>query len=42
VHRYYAKLVRMAKRDSALTASHSLEEAETRHAAKTSRRQGQD
>jgi low affinity Fe/Cu permease len=38
LHRFYAQLVRMAKKDSTLTASHSVEEAEARHAAKTTRR----
>jgi low affinity Fe/Cu permease len=38
LHRYYAQLVRMAKKDSTLTASHSVEEADARHAAKRTRR----
>jgi low affinity Fe/Cu permease len=40
LHRYYAQLVRMAKKDNTLTASHSVEEAEARHAAKRTRRKG--
>jgi low affinity Fe/Cu permease len=39
LHRYYGQLVQMAKKDQKLTASHSVEEAEARH-AKKSRRQG--
>jgi Putative collagen-binding domain of a collagenase len=35
--RFYAQLVRMAKKDNTLTASHSVEEAEARHAAKKTR-----
>ncbi len=31
LHRHYCKLVAMAKRDSTLTKSHSVEEAEHRH-----------
>jgi low affinity Fe/Cu permease len=40
LHQHYAKLVTMAKKEMALTASHSVEEAEQRHArkAKTRRR----
>ena len=34
LHRHYAQLVSMAKRDQNLTKSHSVEEAETRHAGK--------
>jgi low affinity Fe/Cu permease len=37
LHRFYAQLVRMAKKDNTLTASHSVEEAEARHAAKKTR-----
>jgi len=37
LHRYYAQLVRMAKKDNTLTMSHSVEEAETRHAQKRGR-----
>jgi low affinity Fe/Cu permease len=35
LHRHYSKLVAMAKKDIKLTASHSVEEAEARHRAKT-------
>jgi len=41
LHRHYARLVRMAKKDSTLTKSHSVEEAQTRHRSKT-RRAGED
>lgn len=34
----YQKLVKMAKRDSRLTQTHSIEEAETRHKAKPARK----
>lgn len=34
LHDHYEKLVHMAKRDSSLTRSHSVEEAEARHALK--------
>jgi low affinity Fe/Cu permease len=34
LHQHYAKLVTMAKKDIALTASHSIDEAEHRHARK--------
>jgi low affinity Fe/Cu permease len=37
LHRFYAQLVRMAKKDNTLTASHSVEEADARHAAKKTR-----
>ena len=37
LHRFYAQLVRMAKKDQKLTASHSVEEAEARHASKKAR-----
>jgi low affinity Fe/Cu permease len=40
LHQFYAQLVRMAKKDHTLTASHSVEEAEIRHASKKSRRKG--
>ena len=40
LHRFYAQLVRMARKDNTLTASHSVEEAEARHAAKRTRRKG--
>jgi low affinity Fe/Cu permease len=35
LHRHYSKLVAMAKKDINLTMSHSVEEAEARHRAKT-------
>lgn len=34
LHRYYRKLVTMAKKDAELTQSHSVEEAAARHARK--------
>lgn len=34
LHRHYARLVMMAKRDLDLTKSHSVEEAEARHSSK--------
>jgi low affinity Fe/Cu permease len=34
LHQHYAKLVTMSKKELALTASHSIEEAEQRHARK--------
>ncbi|MBC8029033.1 MAG: low affinity iron permease family protein [Pyrinomonadaceae bacterium] len=34
LHKYYQKLVTMAKKDLKLTQSHSIEEAEARHVAK--------
>jgi low affinity Fe/Cu permease len=34
LHQHYQKLVRMAKKDSKLTVSHSIEEAEERHERK--------
>ena len=34
LHRHYAKLAKMAKRDDRITRSHSIEEAEARHAKK--------
>ena len=37
LHRFYGRLVRMAKKDQTLTASHSVEEADARHAVKQSR-----
>ncbi len=41
LHRHYQTLVRMAKRDEKLTSSHSVEEAEVRHARKIhARKQG--
>ena len=39
LHRHYAKLVHMAKRDSVLTKSHSVEEADHRHQRKQRRNQ---
>ena len=36
LHRFYGKLAGMAKNDESLTASHSVEEAEARHARKKS------
>jgi low affinity Fe/Cu permease len=38
LHQFYAKLVGMAKKDETLTASHSVEEAEARHARKAKRK----
>ena len=38
LHRHYHWLSMMAKRDSSITRSHSIEEAENRHKAKKSRR----
>lgn len=34
LHQHYARLVEMAKKDTDLTESHSVEEAEARHATK--------
>lgn len=34
LHKYYQELVKMAKRDTMLTQTHSIEEAEARHKAK--------
>ena len=34
LHRHYAKLVSMARKDGSLTESHSVEEAQTRHSRK--------
>jgi low affinity Fe/Cu permease len=34
LHRHYAELAQLAKRDTKLTESHSVEEAETRHRSK--------
>jgi low affinity Fe/Cu permease len=39
LHHFYGQLVAMARKDTSLTASHSVEEAELRHEAKRSRRQ---
>ena len=41
LHKYYQKLVTMAKQDSKLTVSHSVEEAEERHARKSGKKRGQ-
>src|SRR5215217_7641462 len=41
LHRYYGKLVAMARKDSSLTASHSVEEAQVRHESKASSRKRQ-
>lgn len=38
LHRHFGELVRMARRDSSLTKSHSIEEARTRHEGKLLRR----
>ncbi len=35
LHRHYRQLVKMAKHDATLTATHSIEEAETRHKRKS-------
>jgi low affinity Fe/Cu permease len=40
LHRFYGRLVKMAKKDQSLTASHSVEEADARHAKKQSRTKG--
>jgi low affinity Fe/Cu permease len=40
LHRFYGKLAGMAKKDQSLTASHSVEEAESRHARKKSKPNG--
>lgn len=37
LHAHYQRLVSMAKRDASLTVSHSVEEADERHRAKTRR-----
>src|SRR6476661_7928552 len=34
LHRHYAKLVSMSRKDGSLTESHSVEEAQTRHSRK--------
>ena len=39
LHRYFRKLVTMAKKDAELTQSHSVEEAAVRHARKKKREQ---
>ena len=38
LHQHYRRLVAMAKEDSSLTKSHSVEEAEVRHRAKIKKR----
>ncbi len=38
LHKHYQELVKMAKRDTKLTQTHSIEEAESRHNAKRSKR----
>jgi low affinity Fe/Cu permease len=38
LHDYYGRLAKMAKKDSTLTESHSVEEAEELHSAKLARR----
>jgi low affinity Fe/Cu permease len=38
LHKHYQELVKMAKRDSKLTQTHSIEEAESRHNTKRSKR----
>jgi low affinity Fe/Cu permease len=35
LHKYYSRLVAMAKKDATLTKSHSVEEAQARHTGKT-------
>ena len=40
LHQHYAKLAQLAKQDAHVTESHSVEEAEARHGAKTRRRRG--
>jgi len=40
LHKHYQELVKMAKQDSRLTQTHSIEEAETRHKAKRGRKSG--
>jgi hypothetical protein len=35
LHKYYTRLVVMARKDERLTVSHSIEEAEERHKAKS-------
>jgi low affinity Fe/Cu permease len=39
LHRFYRRLVAMAKKDTELTTSHSVEEAAMRHARKKKREQ---
>ena len=38
LHRHYSALVEMARKDGSLTTSHSVEEAEERHARKARRK----
>ncbi len=38
LHSHYQKLARLAQKDSSLTQSHSIEEAEVRHRQKTKKR----
>ena len=38
LHRHYARLVAMAKKDASLKASHSVEEAQARHVQKAGKR----
>ncbi|MBD0369786.1 MAG: low affinity iron permease family protein [Pyrinomonadaceae bacterium] len=40
LHKYYQKLASMAKRDSKLTQSHSIEEAEAHHEQKHGKKRG--
>ena len=40
LHKYYSRLATMAKKDEKLGTSHSIEEADLRHAAKAKRRAG--
>src|SRR6266542_839493 len=39
LHNHYQELIKMAKKESQLTATHSIEEAEARHALKHGKRQ---
>src|SRR6476646_96991 len=41
LHRYYARLASMAKRDDSLTRSHSIDEAQEQHVRKSRRRTDQ-
>ena len=41
LHRYYARLATMAKRDDSLTRSHSIDEAQEQHGRKSRRRTDQ-
>jgi low affinity Fe/Cu permease len=40
LHKYYSRLAQMAKKDEKIGTSHSVEEADLRHAAKAKRRSG--